>query len=123
MCVCVCQVRCLEEENESLEAQIIEMEEQLSAKPSPTSSISLDCPSDSSLEAIIERLRREKVFKHTSTRHIIIINDNNNSCHLRRFVLWCMYRAIKKIFLEDVYMVMKLGCVYLPLTNVISALG
>ncbi|KAF4091456.1 hypothetical protein AMELA_G00037060 [Ameiurus melas] len=53
-------VRCLEEENKSLEAQIIEMEEKKAAKPSPSSSVSLDCPSGFSLEAIIERLRREK---------------------------------------------------------------
>lgn len=62
-------MRCLEEENESLEAQIIEMEERLAARPIAFSSISPDCPSYSGLEAVIERLHREKVFKHASTRH------------------------------------------------------
>ncbi|MCI4379925.1 hypothetical protein PGIGA_G00234050 [Pangasianodon gigas] len=67
LAVLIDMVRCLEEENESLEAQIIEMEERLAAKPRPSSSICLDCPSDSSLEAVIERLRREKdeILCHT----------------------------------------------------------
>ncbi|XP_047013065.1 type III intermediate filament [Ictalurus punctatus] len=60
LAVLIDMVRCLEEENESLEAQIIELEERSAAKPIPSSSVSLDCPSDFSLEAIIERLRREK---------------------------------------------------------------
>ncbi|KAG7329145.1 hypothetical protein KOW79_007319 [Hemibagrus wyckioides] len=57
-------VRCLEEENQSLEAQIIEMEERLAVA---SSSISPDCPSYSGLEAVIERLRREKgeILCHT----------------------------------------------------------
>ncbi|KAF7707279.1 glial fibrillary acidic protein [Silurus meridionalis] len=53
-------VRCLEEENESLEAQITEMEERLADEPRLSSSIIQGCPSESSLEAVIDRLRREK---------------------------------------------------------------
>ncbi|KAI4892881.1 hypothetical protein NFI96_012630, partial [Prochilodus magdalenae] len=52
--------RCLEEENKSLEVQIIELEERLRAKPSSSTSLSVSCPADSSLEAVIQRLRREK---------------------------------------------------------------
>ncbi|TSQ81035.1 Glial fibrillary acidic protein [Bagarius yarrelli] len=46
---------------------IIEMEERLTAKPNAFSSAGVDCPSDSSLEAVIERLRREKedILCHT----------------------------------------------------------
>ncbi|XP_036424912.1 type III intermediate filament [Colossoma macropomum] len=53
-------VRCLEEENESLEVQIIELEKRLGARPSSSTSLSVSRPTDSSLEAVIERLRREK---------------------------------------------------------------
>ncbi|KAF5895375.1 desmin-like isoform X1, partial [Clarias magur] len=60
LAVLIDMVRCLEEEKESLEAQIIEMEERLAARPDPSSSISCDCPTESSMEAAIERLRREK---------------------------------------------------------------
>ncbi|XP_053361544.1 type III intermediate filament [Clarias gariepinus] len=60
LAVLINMVRCLEEENESLEAQIIEMEERLASRPGPSSSISLDCPTESSLEAAIERLHKEK---------------------------------------------------------------
>uniref|UniRef100_A0A3B1JM99 Vimentin-related 2 n=1 Tax=Astyanax mexicanus TaxID=7994 RepID=A0A3B1JM99_ASTMX len=52
--------RCLEEENESLELQIIELEERLGVKPSSSTSLSIASPSDYSVEAVIERLRREK---------------------------------------------------------------
>ncbi|XP_062855917.1 glial fibrillary acidic protein [Trichomycterus rosablanca] len=52
--------RCLEEENESLEAQIIEMEKRLAAKPSSFTALGRGFPSDSSLEAVVEKLRREK---------------------------------------------------------------
>ncbi|KAK2838795.1 hypothetical protein Q7C36_013609 [Tachysurus vachellii] len=60
LAVLIDMVRCLEEENESLEAQIVEMEGRLAARPIASSSSSPDCPSYSSLEAVIERLRREK---------------------------------------------------------------
>ncbi|XP_026991098.1 type III intermediate filament [Tachysurus fulvidraco] len=60
LAVLIDMVRCLEEENESLEAQIIEMEERLAVRPIASVSSSPDCPSYSSLEAVIERLRREK---------------------------------------------------------------
>ncbi|XP_072520356.1 keratin, type II cytoskeletal 7 [Salminus brasiliensis] len=52
--------RCLEEENESLEFQIIELEERLGTKPSSSTSLSVTCPADFSLDAVIERLRKEK---------------------------------------------------------------
>ncbi|KAL6480173.1 hypothetical protein MHYP_G00112060 [Metynnis hypsauchen] len=58
--LCVCEARCLEEENESLEAQIIELEKRLGARPSSSTSLSDSRPTDSSLEAVIERLRRDK---------------------------------------------------------------
>nr|XP_055034851.1 non-neuronal cytoplasmic intermediate filament protein isoform X2 [Misgurnus anguillicaudatus] len=48
-------VRSLEEENESLEAQIIRLEKRLESEPSSTKG-----PADYSLEAVIERLRKEK---------------------------------------------------------------
>ncbi|GAA6097696.1 type III intermediate filament [Tachysurus ichikawai] len=60
LAVLIDMVRCLEEENESLEAQIIEMEERLAARPIASSSSSTDCPPNSSLETVIERLHREK---------------------------------------------------------------
>ncbi|XP_016087615.1 vimentin-4 isoform X2 [Sinocyclocheilus grahami] len=53
-------VRCLEEENESLEAEIIELEEILESEQISTTTISISGPVDYSLEAVIERLRKEK---------------------------------------------------------------
>lgn len=55
------QVRCLEEENESLEAEIIELEERLESEQITTTTVSISGPADYSLEAVIERLRKEKV--------------------------------------------------------------
>ncbi|XP_056625085.1 alpha-internexin isoform X1 [Triplophysa dalaica] len=52
-------VHSLEEENESLEAQIIRMEERLEAESSSTA-VSIRGPADYSLEVVIERLRRAK---------------------------------------------------------------
>ncbi|XP_050983212.1 desmin [Labeo rohita] len=52
--------RCLEEENESLEAEIIELEERLNSEQISTTTISIRAPVDYSLEAVIERLRKEK---------------------------------------------------------------
>ncbi|XP_043112662.1 desmin [Puntigrus tetrazona] len=52
-------VRGLEEENESLEAEIIELEERLGSEISNTA-VSISTPVDYSLEAVIERLRKEK---------------------------------------------------------------
>ncbi|XP_030621333.1 type III intermediate filament [Chanos chanos] len=51
--------RCLEEENESLEAQIEELEERLKMEKE-SSTVSISRPDDSCLDAIVERLRREK---------------------------------------------------------------
>ncbi|XP_066506123.1 keratin, type II cytoskeletal 7 [Hoplias malabaricus] len=51
--------RCLEEENESLEAQIMELEERLGVKPSSSTSLCIS-PSDPGLEAVIQKLRAEK---------------------------------------------------------------
>ncbi|XP_016413748.1 vimentin-4-like isoform X2 [Sinocyclocheilus rhinocerous] len=53
-------VRCLEEENESLEAEIIELEEMLESEQISTTTVSISGPVDYSLEAVIERLRKEK---------------------------------------------------------------
>ncbi|KAK2891141.1 hypothetical protein Q8A67_013784 [Cirrhinus molitorella] len=53
-------VRCLEEENESLEAEIIELEERLESEQVSTTTVSISAPVDYSLEAVIERLRKEK---------------------------------------------------------------
>ncbi|XP_067243649.1 desmin [Chanodichthys erythropterus] len=53
-------VRCLEEENESLEAEIIELEERLESEQITTTTVSISGPADYSLEAVIERLRKEK---------------------------------------------------------------
>ncbi|KAG7465077.1 hypothetical protein MATL_G00172260 [Megalops atlanticus] len=50
--------RCLEEENESLEAQILELEERLGSQEMAVTSAA--APPDLSLEAVVERLRREK---------------------------------------------------------------
>ncbi|KAF4104800.1 hypothetical protein G5714_014131 [Onychostoma macrolepis] len=53
-------VRCLEEENESLEAEIIELEERLGSEQMSTTTVSISGPVDYSLEAVIERLQKEK---------------------------------------------------------------
>ncbi|XP_051774274.1 desmin [Ctenopharyngodon idella] len=53
-------VRCLEEENESLEAEIIELEERLESEQITTTTVCISGPADYSLEAVIERLRKEK---------------------------------------------------------------
>ncbi|XP_067313633.1 desmin [Pseudorasbora parva] len=53
-------VRCLEGENESLEAEIIELEERLESEQITTTTVSISSPADYSLEAVIERLRKEK---------------------------------------------------------------
>ncbi|XDV37269.1 hypothetical protein PO909_006898 [Leuciscus waleckii] len=51
----------LEEENESLEAEIIELEERLESEQiTTTTTVSISSPADYSLEAVIERLRKEK---------------------------------------------------------------
>ncbi|XP_051944887.1 non-neuronal cytoplasmic intermediate filament protein-like [Xyrauchen texanus] len=53
-------VRCLEEENESLEVQIIEMEERMESERSSTTTNNISGPADFNLEAVIGRLRKEK---------------------------------------------------------------
>ncbi|KAG1954445.1 keratin, type II cytoskeletal 2 oral [Pimephales promelas] len=52
-------VRSLEEENESLEAEIIELKERQESKHM-TTTVSISSPADYSLEAVIEKLRKEK---------------------------------------------------------------
>ncbi|XP_060934940.1 peripherin [Limanda limanda] len=53
--------RCFEEENDSLECQIVELEEKQSSRPAASSSItSAVAPPDFSLDAVVERLRRER---------------------------------------------------------------
>ncbi|XP_073677245.1 desmin [Garra rufa] len=53
-------VRCLEEENESLEAEIIELGERLDSEQISTTAVSISAPVDYSLEAVMEMLRKEK---------------------------------------------------------------
>lgn len=55
------QARCLEEENESLEVQILELKERMGVEGEDSTAISTRGPADYSLEAVVERLRREKV--------------------------------------------------------------
>nr|XP_019949946.1 PREDICTED: peripherin-like [Paralichthys olivaceus] len=52
--------RCFEEENESLECQIVELEEKLSSRPASSSITSAVARPDYSLDAVVERLRRER---------------------------------------------------------------
>ncbi|TRY74248.1 hypothetical protein DNTS_020518 [Danionella cerebrum] len=51
-------VRALEEENECLEAEVMEMKERLESEP--ISTVSIRDPADLSLEDVIERLRKER---------------------------------------------------------------
>lgn len=53
-------VRGLEEENESLEAEIIELKEKKESEQISTTTVSIRDPADFSLDAVIERLREEK---------------------------------------------------------------
>ncbi|XP_034454059.1 desmin [Hippoglossus hippoglossus] len=53
--------RCFEEENEALECQIVELEEKPRSRPAASSSItSAVAQPDYSLDAVVERLRRER---------------------------------------------------------------
>ncbi|KAI3351598.1 hypothetical protein L3Q82_020436 [Scortum barcoo] len=53
--------RCFEEENESLECQIVELEEKLNSRQASTSITTTSvCEPDYSLDAVVERLRRER---------------------------------------------------------------
>ncbi|XP_031443428.2 peripherin [Clupea harengus] len=52
--------RCLEEENESLEVQILELKERMGVEGEDMSATTTQGPTDYSLEAVVERLRREK---------------------------------------------------------------
>ncbi|XP_052430362.1 desmin [Carassius gibelio] len=69
-------VRCLEEENESLEAEILELEEMLESEQISSSTVSISGPVDYSLEAVIERLRKEK--------ELILCNTEELKGELRR---------------------------------------
>uniref|UniRef100_UPI0037E82A53 alpha-internexin n=1 Tax=Semicossyphus pulcher TaxID=241346 RepID=UPI0037E82A53 len=51
---------CFEEENESLECQIVELEEKLSSRPASSGVTSTVAVPDYSLDAVVERLRRER---------------------------------------------------------------
>lgn len=55
------QARCLEEENESLEVQILELKERMGVEGEDSTTSTTRGPPDYSLEAVVERLRREKV--------------------------------------------------------------
>ncbi|XP_056295354.1 desmin [Pseudoliparis swirei] len=52
--------RCFEEENESLDCQIVELEIELNSRPASSSISSAVAESDYSLDAVVERLRRER---------------------------------------------------------------
>nr|XP_046261630.1 vimentin isoform X2 [Scatophagus argus] len=52
--------RCFEEENESLECQIVELEEKLNSRRASSRVTSSVAEPDCSLDAVVERLRREK---------------------------------------------------------------
>ncbi|TNN63403.1 Vimentin [Liparis tanakae] len=52
--------RCFEEENESLDGQIVELEKELSGRPASSSSGSAGAGSGYGLDAVVERLRRER---------------------------------------------------------------
>ncbi|XP_034545673.1 plasticin [Notolabrus celidotus] len=51
---------CFEEENESLECQILDLEEKLNSRQAPSSITSTVAVPDYSLDAVVERLRRER---------------------------------------------------------------
>ncbi|XP_060904449.1 desmin [Labrus mixtus] len=51
---------CFEEENESLECQIVDLEEKLTRRPASSSITSTRFEPDYSLDAVVERLRRER---------------------------------------------------------------
>ncbi|XP_070769944.1 alpha-internexin [Enoplosus armatus] len=51
---------CFEEENESLECQIVQLEEKLSSRQASSSITSAVAEPDYSLDAVVERLRRER---------------------------------------------------------------
>lgn len=59
--MCPVQARCFERENESLECQIVELEEQLNGQPAAPSVTSTVAQHDYSLDAVVERLRKERV--------------------------------------------------------------
>lgn len=58
---CTLQARCFEEENSSLERQVAELRERLNGRRGSVSSTSTAAQSDSSLDAVVIRLRRERV--------------------------------------------------------------
>lgn len=59
---CTFQARCFEEENSSLERQVAELRERLNGRRGSVSSTSsIAAQSDSSLDAVVIRLRRERV--------------------------------------------------------------
>ncbi|KAG5263563.1 hypothetical protein AALO_G00266170 [Alosa alosa] len=60
LAVLVDVARCLEEENESLEVQILELKERMGVEGEESTAITTRGPADYSLEAVVERLRHEK---------------------------------------------------------------
>ncbi|XP_062380275.1 peripherin-like [Sardina pilchardus] len=60
LAVLVDVARCLEEENESLEVQILEMKERMGMEGEDSTAVTTRGPADYSLDAVVERLRREK---------------------------------------------------------------
>lgn len=55
------QAHCFERENEFLECQIVELEEKLNRKQAASGITSTVARPDYSLDAVVERLRRERV--------------------------------------------------------------
>ncbi|AWP11861.1 putative desmin-like [Scophthalmus maximus] len=63
--------RCFEEENESLECQIVELEEKLNSQQASSSITSTVAQPDYSLDAVLERLRKERdeILRDTEELH------------------------------------------------------
>lgn len=61
LCLSVLQAHCFEEENVSLECQIIELEEKLNSQQASSSVTSTVAVPDYSLDAVVERLRKQRV--------------------------------------------------------------
>ncbi|KAM3613293.1 uncharacterized protein V6R79_023539 [Siganus canaliculatus] len=86
-------VHCLEEENESLEHQILELEERLNSRPASSSvSPSLAEP-DYSLDAVVERLRRE--------RDDILCHTDELQRELERLMADCEKTVQQKILIQQ----------------------
>lgn len=59
--LCILQARCFEEENESLKCQIVDAEKKLKGRRASARVSSAVAEADYGLDAVVERLRRERV--------------------------------------------------------------